>query len=119
MLLLLGFILPTAYVFANSETATKKDGAPIVVIEKTGNVGFDKSNSISAYISGNTLTVAFTENLGLVDIEITNDTGMIMNFASLETPTGYQFFINIPGRYTVTFTLPNGDGYYGEFEVDE
>lgn len=95
-------------------------GDELPILATTG--GEEKTNaaaSIMAYISGNTLTVAFTENLGLVDIEITNDTGMIMNFASLETPTGYQFFINIPGRYTVTFTLPNGDGYYGEFEVDE
>ena len=88
-----------------------------ITILASNTVGNDKSSSISASINGNTLTVVFTENLGNVDVEITNAFGAIMSFASLETPTGYQFFITIPGQYTITFTLPNGDEYYGNFVV--
>ena len=120
IVLLLGIFLPAAFGLANSGTTKEKDGGnAIVVIRKSDQNGQDRSGAISAYINNHVLNIAFTENLGNVFVEITNSCGAIMNFASLETPTGYQFFINIPGRYTVTFTLPNGDGYYGEFEVDE
>lgn len=120
IMMLLGIILPTAFCHANSRISTEKDGGDaIVIVNKISNTGSDKSGSISASINGHTLTVVFTENLGNVVVNITNSSGALMNFASLETPTGYQFFISVPGRYTITFTLSNGDEYYGEFEVTE
>ena len=30
-----------------------------------------------------------------------------------------MFYIPNTGSYVVTFTLPNGDQYYGEFEVTD
>ena len=93
-----------------------KDGLTIMASHENNT---DKSSSISASIDGRTLTIVFTENLGNVAIEITNASGAVMSFASLETPTGYQFFITNAGHYIVNFTLPNGDEYYGEFEVTE
>ena len=34
-------------------------------------------------------------------------------------PNGVMFYIPNTGSYVVTFTLPNGDQYYGEFEVTD
>ena len=59
----------------------------------------------------------FTENLGQVTIEITTDTGLPVDFFSTQTPNGVMFYIPNTGSYVITFTLPNGDEYYGEFEV--
>ena len=95
------------------------DGHSHITI-KAGDVHSDpKSSSILASVDGHTLTVIFTENLGQVAIEITTATGTHMDFMSLPTPNGYQFFIMTPGDYIVNFTLPNGDEYYGEFSVTD
>lgn len=37
----------------------------------------------------------------------------------METPSGYLYYIPLVGRYTISFTLSNGDKYYGEFEVTD
>ena len=42
-----------------------------------------------------------------------------MHYTSVLTPNGMQFYILNVGNYIVTFTLPNGDEYYGEFTVTE
>ena len=38
---------------------------------------------------------------------------------AIATPNGVNFYIPNTGSYIVTFTLPNGDVYYGEFEVTD
>ncbi len=120
MVLMLCFIFSTAFSNIPEVARTekqKKDGTPIEVIEKSSHNGSERSSSIQASIDGNTLTIVFTENLGQVAIEITTATGTHMDFMSLPTPNGFQFFIMTPGDYIVTFTLSNGDEYYGEFTV--
>jgi hypothetical protein len=37
----------------------------------------------------------------------------------MATPNGYQYYIPNTGDYIVTFTLENGDVYYGEFTVTD
>jgi len=76
-------------------------------------------SSISAYINGHILTVAFSQNLGDVMVEITTASGATVHCMSVQTPTGQQFYIPAAGCYIVTFTLQNGDEYYGEFEVTD
>jgi len=44
---------------------------------------------------------------------------MIFNYPSVETPDSLEFYINQTGDYIITFTLSNGDEYYGEFTVTE
>ena len=78
-----------------------------------------KGSSIQASISGHTLMVSFTENLGQVAVEITTATGMPVDSSATLTPNGIQFHIPLAGDYIVTFTLPNGDEYYGEFTVTD
>ena len=63
--------------------------------------------------------MTFTENLGQVTIDISTATGLSVDFISSPTPNGVMFYIPSTGSYVVTFTLPNGDQYYGEFEVTD
>lgn len=82
-------------------------------------VGNDRSSSISASINGHSLYVSFLQNIGEVTIEISNIFGVTLNIEATETPSGYMYYIPLTGTYTVTFTLENGDEYYGEFEVKD
>ena len=118
-MLLLGIILPVTFVFANSELSAEKDGVNPVVINKISNTGNDRSSSILASIDGHTLTIVFTENLGQVSIEVSYASGNEVETTSIYTPSGVIIYIPYSGSYIVTFTLPNGDEYYGEFDVTD
>ncbi len=74
---------------------------------------------VLATFYGHTLTVVFTENIGQVTIEVTTATGATVDYLSMLTPNGYLYYITNTGDYIVTFTLPNGDEYYGEFTVTD
>ena len=81
--------------------------------------GAPKDYAIQASIDGHTLTVVFTENLGQVTVEVSRVGGGETQVESTPTPNGVLFYIYDTGSYIVTFTLPNGDEYYGEFEVTD
>ena len=104
---------------ANNTMVTKNDGTPIVVIEKTCHGSSEKGNSIIPTIDGHVLTVVFTENLGQVAVEVTTASGASVDGTTTITPNGVQIYIPLVGDYIVTFTLPNGDEYYGEFTVTD
>lgn len=104
---------------ANNTTVITKDGIPIEVIEKTHHGSPEKSNSIIAMIDGYVLTVIFTEDLGQVAIEVTSSTSGVLQTYWVHTPEGIQTYLPNTGDYIVTFTLPSGDEYYGEFTVTE
>lgn len=115
--MLIGLFLPTAWCSANSSYLM--DGHSNILI-KEGNVqSSPKGSTIQASIDGHMLTVAFTENLGEVTVEITTSTGNYVQVDSCLTPNGLMFYIPLAGDYIVTFTLPNGDEYYGEFTVTD
>ena len=95
------------------------DGIPIVLIKNSSHGGIEKGNSILATLNGHVLTVAFTENLGDVIVEISTAAGGNVQVDSCSTPNGLVFLIPFAGDYIVTFTLPNGDEYYGEFTVTD
>ena len=78
-----------------------------------------KGSSIQATINGHTLSVVFLENLGQVNIQVTMADGGSVHVQSTPTPFGVNFYITDTGSYIVTFTLSNGDEYYGEFEVTD
>jgi len=92
------------------------DGITIIAAHSAEN---DRSSSISASIDGHSLYVSFLQNIGEVTIEISNVFGVTLNIEATETPSGYMYYIPLTGTYTVTFTLENGDEYYGEFEVKD
>ena len=113
--LLLGLLLPTLWCGANYTNSI--DGLSHIII-KAGNLqGIPKGSSIQASINGHYLTVEFIENLGQVAVEVSTATGITVDYTSTITPNGIQLYIPNTGDYIVTFTLPNGDEYYGEFTV--
>ena len=95
------------------------DGTPIDIKQSVGNNSNDRGQSINTFINGHSLTVAFSQNLGEVSIDISTASGATIFCLSVQTPTGYQYYIPTTGSYVITFTLPNGDEYYGEFEVTD
>lgn len=107
------------YAHGAARTNVKGDGISIEIIEKATHGGPDKSNSIVPFIDGHYLMVSFTENLGQVQVEITTASGATVDYTSVITPNGLQFYIPNTGDYIVTFTLANGDEYYGEFTVTD
>ncbi|MBR5082621.1 MAG: DUF3244 domain-containing protein [Bacteroidales bacterium] len=115
--MLLLFVLTVAWCSASSFHSM--DGYSAIQVKEAYVTGVPKGNAIQASIYGHTLTVVFTENLGQVAVEIATDTGLAIDCASTVTPNGLQFYIPNAGDYIVTFTLPNGDEYYGEFTVTD
>ena len=107
-------IVSTALVQANLLANTQKEGETPVIIKKKGAAsGTNKDDpAITAFINGHTLTVNFAQNIGTVDVEISD--GQSFMVVTPDTATAY---ITNSGSYTVTFTLPGGDEYYGNFVV--
>ena len=117
VVLLLGLLMPA--VWCGAHNISSMDGYSHIMI-KEGNVqGAPKGSSIHASISGHYLMIAFTENLGQVAIEITTATGVPVENLWTPTPNGIQTYLSLCGDYIITFTLPDGDEYYGEFTVTD
>lgn len=121
LILMLCLVLSGALCDASSLAGTemKGDETPSIAILKTKCGGTDKSGSIAPSINGHVLTVAFTENLGQVTVEVSTTDGASVQYTSVLTPNGMQIYIPNAGNYIVTFTLPDGDEYYGEFTVTD
>lgn len=119
-LFLMGCLLFSAsFSHASNTMVTKNDEIPIEVIEKTCHGSSEKGNSIIPTINGHVLIVVFTENLGQVAVEVATASGVSVQYTSTPTPNGLQIFIPNTGNYIITFTLSNGDEYYGEFTVTD
>ena len=116
-ILLLGLFVPTAWCCAH--TSLLFDGYSHITVKEKVVQGAPKGSSIQASIYGHTLMVTFTENLGQVAVKIATAAGVTVDCSSTATPNGLQFYIPLAGDYIVTFTLPNGDEYYGEFTVTD
>jgi hypothetical protein len=121
LVLMLGFILSGALCYANgaARTENEKGKGQILTIHKAQHGGIDKSSSIVATLNGHVLSVVFTENLGQVAIEVSTTSGVSVDYISTPTPNGVQVYIPYAGNYIVTFTLPKGDEYYGEFTITD
>ena len=116
-ILLLGLLLPTAWCGANDTLFF--DGLGHIEIKEGVLQGMPKGSTIQASINGHVLTVVFTENLGQVAVEVATASGVSVQYTSTPTPNGLQIFIPNTGNYIITFTLSNGDEYYGEFTVSD
>ena len=79
-----------------------------------------KLNVFSIFVLLHSLKlIAFLENLGQVSVEVTTASGGVVDAFASPTPNGMNICITNTGSYVVTFTLSNGDVYYGEFEVTD
>ena len=95
------------------------DGGTPICIKERHVGGFPKSNSIQATIEDHILSIVFLENLGQVSVEVTTASGGFVDTFASPTPNGMNICITNTGSYVVTFTLSNGDIYFGEFEVTD
>ncbi len=78
------------------------------------------TDDINAEVDGHALSIVFTENLGQVSVEVLYASSLgEVETTSVYTPSGVNVYIPNTGSYIVTITLPNGDEYYGEFEVTD
>ena len=121
LVLMLCLVLSGALCYAHGEAGTKNEkgeGNPILTIQKAQHGGVDKSGSIIVSFYDHVLSVMFDENLGQVAVEVSTASGTFVEFTSVLTPNGLQIYIPNAGDYIVTFTLPNGDEYYGEFTIE-
>jgi hypothetical protein len=121
LILMFCLVLSASLCYAHdaAKTEKKKDNVPIQLIESSSLSSSDKSGAIIATINGHMMTISFTENLGQVAVEVTTALGGNVECLSITTPNGLQIYIPNTGDYIVTFTLPNGDEYYGEFTVTD
>ena len=117
LLFMLSFLIVSSH--AANISIIQTENVPIVMTSETQHSGDDKSGSMNVSINGHTLAVVFTENLGQVTIRIFNENGTPIELMSTPTPNGQIIYIPLAGRYMILFTLPNGDEYWGEFEVED
>ena len=120
--LMLCLILSGALCYAGGVVGTrneKGEGNPIEVFEVSILSGLNRGHTIVPVINGHVLTVEFNANLGQVAVEVATAAGASVHCLSVLTPNGLQVYIPNAGNYIVTFTLPNGDEYYGEFTVSD
>ena len=114
--LLLGLVLSVAW--GNAEDIHVIDGHSHIAVKAANVQGAPKGSTIQASIDGHYLSVTFTQNIGNVTMELDMASGpMLFNYPSVQTPDSYQFYLNQTGDYIITFSLSNGDEYYGEFTV--
>lgn len=99
---------------ANLPAETLNDeGTPLIIKQKGQQSSSDKDDvGITATISGHTLSINFAQNIGSVQVDISDGQSFVV-----VTPDNVQAYITSSGSYTVTFTLPGGDEYYGNFVV--
>ena len=118
LLLLTVLFLPITWCGANSNSSY--DGYSNILIKESQIQGTPKGSTIQASIDGHWLTVTFTQNIGTLAMELEKVSGaVIFNYSAVPTPDTYQFYLNQTGDYIITFTLSNGDEYYGEFTVTD
>ena len=95
------------------------DGTPIEIKQSAGNNSNDRGSSINVFINDHSLIVSFLSDIGQVTVKVLDENNITLDLIITPTPTGYIYYIPDAGRYTVVFTLSDGDVYYGEFEVTD
>ena len=107
-------------VIAGAKENSSNEGIDILAIKEANINGSEtRSESISADITGNTLTITFNENVGIAHIVIKDSNGVYIDRENVfSTPDYATFFINDAGYYRMDITLSNGEQYYGYFRVE-
>ena len=89
------------------------------IYANTYNGSESRSETISADITGHTLTITFNDNVGIAHIIIKDSNGVYIDRENVfSTPDYATFFINDAGYYRMDITLNNGEQYYGYFRVE-
>lgn len=107
-------------IIAGAKENSTKEGIDIWVIKENIVSGSTtRSESISADITGHTLTITFNDNVGIAHIVIKDSNGVYIDRENVfSTPDYATFIINDAGYYRMDITLSNGEQYYGYFRVE-
>ena len=107
-------------IIAGATENFSRDGINVILIKEANVCGpTDRSQTISADITGNTLTITFNENVGIAHIVIKDSNGVYIDRENVfSTPDYATFYINDAGYYRMDITLSNGEQYYGYFRVE-
>jgi hypothetical protein len=99
------------WIIAGATENSSKDGVDVILTKEVTVSGqTDRSQSISADITGNTLTITFNDNVGIAHIVIKDSNGVYIDRENVfSTPDYATFFINDAGYYRMDITLSNGD----------
>ena len=113
-------ILSQVVFMTEAKQKNVEEGVDVYYIHSTTYNGYtDRSETISADITGNTLTITFNEDVGIAHIIIKDSNGVyIDNDNVLSTPDYATFIIDDAGHYRMDITLSNGEQYYGYFRVE-
>lgn len=117
LIVLLGMMLSMAWCWAN-DTNTD-DGYSHITVQEGHVQGVPRGSTIQAFIDGHYLTVTFTQYIGNVTMELDWSSGALIFCNQIATPDCYQYYLPFAGDYILTFTLANGDVYYGEFSITD
>ena len=117
---LLLIILSQAVFITEAKQKNTREGVDVIeVYANTYNGSSNRSESISADITGHTLTITFNDNVGIAHIVIKDSNGVYIDRENVfSTPDYATFFINDAGYYRMDITLSNGEQYYGYFRVE-
>lgn len=109
------------YILEAKENSSKAgEGIDILATkENIINGSEPRSETISADITGHTLTITFNDNVGIAHIVIKDSNGTYINRENVfSTPDYATFYIADAGYYRMDITLSNGEQYYGYFGVE-
>lgn len=113
-------MLLITFVVEAKHNSTKEKVDVTSVYSSSYNASEFRSESISADITGHTLTIIFNEDVGIAHIVIKD----AMNGIYIESDNVYStpecavFIINDAGYYRMDITLSNGEQCYGYFQVE-
>ena len=107
-------------IIAGAKENSSREGVDIILTKETIVSGTSaRSETISADITGNTLTITFNENVGIAHIVIKDSNGVYIDRENVfSTPDYATFYIADAGYYRMDITLSNGEQYYGYFGVE-
>ena len=118
-LIVLTALLQLCVMLEAKEISSKERVDVLVTKENTQNSTEFRSETISADITGHTLTITFNDNVGIAHIVIKDSNGVYIDRDNVfSTPDHATFIINDAGYYRMDITLSNGEQYYGYFQVE-
>jgi len=112
-------MLQISFILGAKQSSTG-DGIDIIAVHtSTQNGSTNRSETISADITGHTLTITFNDNVGIAHIVIKDSNGVYIDRDNIfSTPNHAYFTIDDAGYYRMDITLSNGEQYYGYFRVE-
>ena len=112
-------MLQFGFILGAKENSSREGIDVLAVKEGIINGIENRSETISADITGHTLTITFNDNVGIAHIIIKDSNGVYIDRENVfSTPDYATFIIDDAGYYRMDITLSNGEQYYGYFRVE-